>query len=255
MEQVTKKQNHTPKQLNRDTLYERFENGMRPSGNDFKDLIYSSLNKLDDGISKSFKHGLKLSPQTEQKDLTDTDSSGRVISFYEVINGEEAAWTISLVGEKGNKSLSIATGNNPKSNITIAQDGTLNVGSVNISSKIGTHAEGVTKADGEWHTLLDNLEGCNMFEVVAMAHSERGEGKYASIHAIASNAYAGKKGRIHCNRNFYGWKFWNRISLRWVGNEFNYKLQIKTHSNYGSNGKIEFNIMKLNRPINYSRAE
>ena len=53
----------TRKLLNRETLCELFKNGKRPTEDDFRDLVFSMINKLDDGLSKDFNHGLELAPQ------------------------------------------------------------------------------------------------------------------------------------------------------------------------------------------------
>ena len=79
---MEEEENSTSKLLNRESLYERFKNGKRPNEKDFEDLINSSINKLDDGISKSFEAGLELAPQGEE--------GKEVISLYEKLNGEKA---------------------------------------------------------------------------------------------------------------------------------------------------------------------
>ena len=60
---------------NRESLIEKFKNGSRPQENDFKALIESTINKLDDGLSNNFTDGLQLAPSQK--------NSNKLISFYE----------------------------------------------------------------------------------------------------------------------------------------------------------------------------
>ena len=100
-------------------------------------------------------------------------------------------------------------------------------------------------ANGEWQTLLPNLEGLSAFEIVGYAQGCKGEGKYSVIHSIAINAHTGKRGRIQYCRDYYGWKWWRRVKLRWIGNTFDYQLQIKTCSDYGGDGRIIVYVKSL----------
>jgi len=100
-------------------------------------------------------------------------------------------------------------------------------------------------ADGEWQTILTELDGLSAFKIIGYAQGSKSTGKYCVIHSIALNAYSGKKGRIHSKCDYYGWQWWKRLKLRWIGNPFNYQLQIKTCSNYGEGGRIEVAVKKL----------
>jgi hypothetical protein len=100
-------------------------------------------------------------------------------------------------------------------------------------------------ADGEWHTILTNLDGISAFEINGRAQGIKGAGRYCVIHSIVLNAYNGKKGRIHTKCDYYGCRRWNRIKLRWIGNPFDYQLQIKTCSNYGKGGRIIVSVKNL----------
>ncbi len=246
----------SPKQLNRETLYEFFENGMRPSANDFKDLIFSTINKIDDGISKSFKHGLELSPQGKDGE--------QVISFYDHIDGGAPTWTIGLKGPKDRKKLFIKSGNSEELLLTLTPEGKIGIGNakpertldingdlgvngtIDMAGRTGTFAQGTINANGTWQTIASGLKGCTMFEVVALAKGRPGMGNYAFLHAIASNAFNGRKGNFRFTRNHYEWwKWWKRLGLRWVGSSRNYSLQMKTFSNYGRAAKIEYHITQL----------
>ncbi len=249
------KNNNNPKIYNRKSLYKYFENGTRPSENHFFDLINSTINKLDDGISKDFKNGLQLAPQLEDGE--------KVISFYEQLDGSNPLWTVSLIGNGEDKKLSIKSELDEEVLLTLTKDGKIGInntqpeydldvnGIVGMNSRIGTYKQGIIRANSQWQPILKGLKSCNMFEVVAMAYGKEGEGKYASLHAIASNAYSGHRGRIHCTRNHYSWKWWRRIGLRWVGSPFNYNLEMKTFSDYGYSGEIEYSITKLGKDIVY----
>lgn len=99
-------------------------------------------------------------------------------------------------------------------------------------------------ADGEWQTILTGLDGISAFEITGYAQGIQGSGKYSVIHSIALYAYNGK-GRIHSKCDYYGWQWWKRLKLRWIGNSFNYQLQIRTCSNYGGDGRIVVSVDRL----------
>ena len=256
----TNLQNIKPKIYNRESLYQYFKNGERPSEKHFHDLINSTINKLEDGISKDFKNGLQLAPQNHNE-----ENGEKLISFYAQLDGSDPLWSISLIGTGSDKKLCIKSEESEEILLTLSHDGKIGInqpqpqydldinGSIGMKSRIGTFKKGTIKANKQWQPILTGLKGCNMFEVVAMAHGMEGEGQYASLHAIASNAYSGNRGRINCTRDYYGWKWWKRIGLRWVGNPFNYDLEMRTNSNYGDLGEIEFSITKLGEDITYKQ--
>ena len=249
--------NQPRKIKNRDSLYDLFLNGKRPVQDDFHDLIDSTLNKLDDGISKDFENGLQLAPQK-----IGGQTSGKLISFYEQLDGSNPIWIAGLNGEKNNRNLYFKFEPSEIELLTLTRNKTIGVnnsqpkyefdvnGTIGMTSRRGTYAEGSVRANGEWHTILRGLKTCNIFEITAIANGLPGKGMYATMHAIASNAYSGKRGRIHCRRDYYSWKWWRRLRLRWTGTPFNYDLQIKTCSDFGSEGEINFNVCQLSKSQN-----
>lgn len=107
----------------------------------------------------------------------------------------------------------------------------------------------VLPADGKWHTLVEHsVEGPSAFEINGYSQGQKGHGAYSVIHAIALNFYSGKRGRIQSCCDFYGWIWWRRLKLRWIGSTYNYKLQIKTCSNYGRESRIVVHVKNL---LNY----
>jgi hypothetical protein len=243
---------------NRESLYQYFKNGSLPTEKHFHDLINSTINRLDDGISKDFSNGLQLAPQA-----SDEQKGENLISFYEQLDGSDSLWTIGLMGTASDKMLNIKSEQDQKNILSLSHGGKIGInkshpkytldvnGAVGMHSRVGTFKKGTIKANSQWQPILKGLEGCNQFEVTAIAHGKEGEGKYASIYAIASNAYSGKNGRIRYTRDYYGWKWWKRIGLRWVGNPFDYDLEIRTFSDYGDFGEIEFSITKLGEDLSY----
>jgi hypothetical protein len=102
----------------------------------------------------------------------------------------------------------------------------------------------ILAANGEWQTILSDLKGVSAFEINGYSQGEPTKGRYCVIHAIALNGYTGKRGRIYCKNNYYGW-WWQRLKLRWIGIPHNYELQIKTCSNYGLKGRIIIYVKSL----------
>ena len=239
----------THKLLNRETLTELFKDGMKPSGTNFSSLIHSTVNKLDDGISKSFENGLSLSPQGNNAET--------LLSMFHQIDDSHAAWAIGLLSKEEGGGLHFTEGPEKESRFYIKQGGLIGIntkrpkysldvnGTVGMKSRKGTYAYGEVLANGKWHTILKNQSNCTLFELTACAKGEKGEGKYAVIHALALNPYAGKRGKIKKTQSYYGWRWWRRIRVRWIGTPFNYSLQIRTVANYGEEGSIEYNLTKL----------
>lgn len=231
--------------FNRLTLKNFFKKGSVPTEVHFSNLIDSTINKIDDGFSKTVEDGLKLTPGSE---------NGRLISFYDGVkdlDSKSSAWNITVNPTEASKGLSI--GEKADNGRVYLQEGG-NVGVGNLSPKfdldvngnfasnarIGTYNE-VSKvpADGEWHILLDELEGCQAFELVAKAQGVKKRGKYAIVHAIAVSTHGNLGSKINTTQAFYGW-FWHRIKFRWKKtNEGKYRLEVRTVGHYGMDKENE----------------
>ncbi|GAA3625776.1 hypothetical protein [Flavivirga jejuensis] len=245
----TTEKNSTDKLLNRETLAELFKDGMKPSGAIFSNLIYSMINKLDDGIEKNFDHGLSLSPQG--------NTAENLLSLFHQIDDGYAAWSLGLTSKEDGAGLNFKEGDNSISRLYIKKGGGIGIntttpkhaldikGDLGIQSRKGTYANGTIMANGKWQTILTNQTDCKLLEVSACAKGGKGEGKYAVLHAFALNPFSGKRGRIRKFQSYYGWRWWRRIQLRWVGTSFNYSLEMRTVVNYGEKGTIDFHITQL----------
>ncbi|NND52127.1 MAG: hypothetical protein HKN54_06960 [Flavobacteriaceae bacterium] len=100
-------------------------------------------------------------------------------------------------------------------------------------------------ANGQWQTLIGPLTGLCAFEIIAYAKGKKHEGKYAVLHSIATNAYG--SGKINTTKVNYG-SLGNKLRLEWTRDKNakqDYSLQIKTNSNYGSEGGIFVKIKEL----------
>jgi len=237
---------------NRESLRKMFEDGSRPNEQNFGSLIDSMVNKVDDGISKNIKNGLILSPIGKE--------SNRLISFYKNVQDMQnnaPKWSVELMNnetqglgfvEPISKSqnetrLFFQKGGNVGVN-TVTPKTTLEVsGILGASSRIGTYKMDTIAADGKWHSIITDLDGCSAFEIVAQVGKEK-HGKYALLHGHALSTFGKSRSRIKCIQAHYGW-WWNKLSLRWHGSTYDYALQLRTRSNYGSNEEIKFYITKL----------
>lgn len=232
---------------NRDSLKALFQDGARPTENSFAKLIDSSLNKLEDGISKDPDNGLMLAP-----DGTDAD---KLISFYASISNAIPDWSIVLnpPNTNGLGILEIIPGEAETVRMFFERGGKIGIGTqtpetdldvegiLGTKSRMGTFLVSTAPADGKWHNIVTNLDGCISFEISAQVGKEH-TGKYALLHANAVSTFG--KSRIRSTQAHYGW-CWNKIALRFSGDTHNYSLQIKTRSDYGSGQEIRFHITKL----------
>ncbi|MCC5946166.1 MAG: adhesin [Bernardetiaceae bacterium] len=228
---------------NRNTLRNYFRKGQLPREGHFADLIESMVNKIDDGLSKSLEQGLELSP---------IGASPKLMSFFKSIEDKNPAWSINI--DSGNAMLNIdnAAGD---AILTFTQEGQIGVhnqtpeheldvsGTVGMQGRIGTYKTGKIPGDGKWHTVLEELNGCQAFEITA-GIGKKGRGQYALIHAHALSTFGKSNWKIQKVQAHYGARC-NMIQLRWQGSTFDYRLEMRTRCAYGDNCHIKYHISKL----------
>lgn len=239
--------------INRQTLKNYFKKGGFATEKHFIDLIDSSVNSVDDGITKSSEHGLKLSPRKE---------NSKLLSFFKRITQEDSDYSFDLnsnnaeglsINNSDNSSIikfnkaghvGINT-NNPNYNLEVN-------GTIGIKTQVGLYKTGTVPADGNWHYIISDLDGISGFEVTAVAKGKVAEGYYSVSHAIALSTFGGKrsKNKIRTTTAYYE-NFFKRLSFRWIGEMNSYGLQVRTRTNYGvssetkENYKIKYNIINL----------
>lgn len=237
------------KLLNRQSLKTLFSAGARPKESNFSSLIDSMVNKIDDGIAKNIKDGLILAPQGKESD--------RVLSLYENVEDELPQWSVELNQEEDSGLAIVApvSDEETKNVLYLQKTGEVGVGTkkprttlevdgiLGVSSQVGTYKLDTVPADGEWHDIITDLDGCVAFEIIAQVGKEK-TGKYALLHAHAVSTFGRSRHKIRKTQAHYGW-FWNKIAIRFTGSTYNYKLQLKTRSNYGSGQQINFHVSKL----------
>ncbi len=246
----------------RKTLKGYFENGKMPDADHFSNLIDSMLNIMDDGFDRSPEDGIKIAQISE---------SGKSISFYRHIGDPAPLWSIRVdddnnlvFSDKDNPSVLFLDGQNSRVGINKKPEREPDVGGVirfdvggviRSEGRIGVAGteELAAPANGEWHDITDELNGCQAFEVMAGVGKKK-EGKYALIHAFALNVYNPKglffnflnlKKRIRFHQAYYRSRS-DKLKLRWRrGEGHEYWLQIKSNSNYEDDIKIQYYITKL----------
>ncbi|SIN80123.1 hypothetical protein [Algoriphagus halophilus] len=230
---------------NREQLKKYFRGGALPLENHFVILIDSMFNKVDDGINKTEEDGLMIFPVGNEEKL---------LSFYDSLKDKKSSWIISN-GKGETKGLILREGDSDLPTIYFQKEGNIGIGTmfptqkldVNglIASKgrVGSFKSDRVPADGKWHQILSGLTGCQGFEIMAYAGKKQ-QGKYALLHATALSTYGKSKPKITKTCAYYGY-WWNKISLKWVGDTFDYGLQIRTLSNYGGDCEIYYQISKI----------
>lgn len=229
----------------REQLKKYFRSGMLPSEIHFAILIDSMFNKVDDGINKGEQEGLMIFPSGDEEVL---------LSFYDSLKEKKASWV--LVNGKG-ETKGVILKERGKENPTIffQKGGNVGVGTEQPSQKlevdgliashgrVGVYRKGQIPADGKWHDVLTNLSGTQGFEIVAHAGRKQ-KGRYALLHATALSTFGNSKPKISKTCAYYGF-WWNKINCRWRGDTFDFRLQMRTGSNYGGESKITYRISKL----------
>lgn len=227
-----------------------FKNGNLLSQSGFSDLIDSSWNINDDGLNKTAAEGLQIAPGGSTK---------KVLSFYNNNLDEEPKWQVAInfnnsnglsfsQPEKEGQPALFLSGNGNVGIETTSPSTKLDVnGSISSKGRIGGYRFGRVKADAEWHTILEGLKDCNVFEIVAQAKGNSGDGNYTMAHAILMNANQGKSGKIKITNASFNWfDFRDKILFRWRGNSSNYSLQIRTGKHYFlAADKKEFNYIEF----------
>lgn len=227
----------------RNTLKRFFRKGQMPTESNFHDFIDSAVNKVDDGLSKNAEDGLMLSP---------IGSSTKLMSFYKNIQDKNNVWSIQL--DKGSSQLHFANFVGDVA-LTLSDDGFVGIknenpkyeldvnGTVGMQGRIGTLMKGKIPADGHWHSIAKDLNGCHIFEIVAGVGKKKA-GMYALVHAIAIATYGDSNHDIKVTQSRYGSRK-NKIELRWKGETFNYNLEMRTCGDYQGDFMIQYHISKL----------
>jgi hypothetical protein len=240
------------KVLGREDLKKHFRNGQVPTEYDFAFLIDSMINKQDDGFRKENDNGFVIST---------TGNSKKLITFLKNVNDLDPFFAIEK-DEQGTSSMRFnpviddADETADEKSFFFGVEGKLGVGKrseenlkldvngfAGSKGRIGTYASGDVPADGKWHTILEGLDNCSAFEVIART-GKKGTGKFAIMHAFALSAFGNSRSRIRKTSAHYGF-FWNKLNLRFRGSTHNYSLQLRTNTNYGSNIDIFYKITNL----------
>lgn len=240
------------KVLGREDLKKHFRNGQVPTEYDFGFLIDSMINKQDDGFRKENDSGFVISA---------IGNSKKLVTFLKNVNDLDPFFSIEK-DEQGTASMRFNPGTDGNREDTdensyfFGVDGNLGVGKrsedtlkldvdgfAGLKGRVGTFACGDVPADGKWHTILEGLDNCSAFEVVART-GKRGTGKFAILHAFALSAFGNSRSRIRKTSAHYGF-FWNKLNIRFRGTTHNYSLQLRTNTNYGSNVDIFYKITSL----------
>lgn len=238
---------------NRKTLADNFVDGSMPTQDAFADLIDSSVNIVDDGFDKSAEDGIKLAQ---------LGSDGKLVSFYDEITVRDPLWSMSFTstgygGSMGGlKSLNFRCGGDGDGGLTLApQVPDVQQESVPESIRVGVNkrdpvceldVNGViaadgrlgraggkqceVRADGQWHPVLVNLDGCHAYEIMAGVGKPR-SGRYALLHAFALSTFNSKKDNITSHQAHFSSRC-DQIQLRWTGSSHDYALEMRTRCSY-----------------------
>ena len=229
-------------QQNRNTLKKYFQRGALPSEKQFADLIDSVINIIDDGFEKSAEHGLRIAAIGDREKL---------ISFFRKMEMTCPDWSMGIHPDTGR--FHIRNGQNlclltltPEGRVGIGcedpQTGLDLCGNLAMEGWQGRYRQGVIPADGCWHTVVENLDGCHAFDITA-GSGKKGTGRYALVHAVALTAFKGR-GKISLDQAYFDSRS-NRIKLRWRGSRHNHRLEMRTGCAYGGDAAILYRIARL----------
>ena len=237
----------------RKDLKEFFRNGGIPTENHFSDLIDSMINRQDDGIYKDDDNGLILySSKSSKKLITLYKSLDDLNPFFFMEKDEQ-----DIAGLRFNPASDLNESEQEKNSFFFHVNGSLGIGKRSnkdytldvdgfaaMEGRVGTFLQGKALANGRWHTIIDDLDNCQAFEVMARTGKKR-SGKYSILHAYALSAFGGSRSKIRRTCAYYGF-FWNKIGIRWKAKStHSYALQLRTNCNYGEGIFIDYKITRL----------
>lgn len=284
---------------NRQTLCQFFGEGRMPTSDHFHDLIHSTLNMRDEGFRKTAADGfIVTAPQgfealasfcREQNgddplwsmSLGGSDSAHLLFKAGGVAARRQEAPVLSLgTGAvatfdggvaTGAASSSGSAGGTPRAGGVEPRVGigtadprqALDVrGTVASQGRMGTFPLAATPmwADGRWHDVTGDLEGCQAFEVMAGAGTSNGDAsRVAMLRALAMNTFnppgrwldwldwlPGRK-PIRCQHAWWNQRC-DRLQLRWwsdKGASRAYRLQVRSRCDYGSGVPIHVSLTRL----------
>lgn len=276
----------------RKTLREFFKAGQLPTEEHFGDLIDSMLNMKDEGFRKSPGNGLEVAAAAGQDALfscyRDRDPGLALWSACYGKQNNQLLFREGAAQPQGDAQdtpavlcLDVAhpppgegqaPHRHPRVGInTDLPRHTLDVAGVLASQgRIGSFAQTdldrpaavgagslqSVPADGLWHPLVDQLQGCHAFEVVAGAGGPSGSGRYALLHAVALNTHNPLVGwldwlnprrGIRATSAHYGSRC-DQLQLRWAGGHGKgaaYRLEIRSRCAYDDAAAIRFGITRL----------
>ena len=229
----------------RDELKKAFRKGCIPSEEDFFNLI-DSLSHINDDDYYDNDNGLKL---------TSFGSSNKMITFLNNFEDKFKVWTVEKY-DSHNKMYGLTLNDlKGESVFSISLEGNIGIGTKKPSSKLdvngdikycgrkGNYASGKIVADGKWHTVIDELKDCHAFEVVAKM-SRYHTGVHSILYALALNSFNGKCKNIKTIDSYYN-SFMDKIELRWEGETYNYRLEMRSKKDQGNEVFIKYNIGNL----------
>ena len=261
----------------RATLKSFFRSGALPTAEDYRDLIDSTVNQVDDGFAKTDSDGLRLNS---------VGSSLRVLSLYQGLGTPKPSWvmehgetlgSLHLRPDQGKSALGISTGEADPAQaedalapgLTLTPDGRVGVnldapgwrldvgGVARMQGRTGVTSHKIphVPADGKWHDITQAITGCQCLEVVAGTGGDPGKGRYSLVHAIAMNAFHPRnpilnwlfrRRAIRTQTAMYG-SFADRIKLRWVADEkqHHFRLQLRTNAHFGDGKMVRYTITRL----------
>lgn len=256
----------------RTTLKSFFRDGALPTAREYRDLIDSSVNQVEDGFSKTPGDGLQLNS---------VGTSLRVMSLYKGLGAPRPAWVMEHGKTEGALHLRPEQGilaqadpaagvENPKAlGLCFTADGRAGIntdtpdwrldvdGVARMGGRIGVHSPDIphVPADGRWHDITPDITGCQAFEVMAGVGGTPRMGRYSMLHAIAMNAYHPrnpilnwlfKRRSIKAQTAVYG-SYADRLKLRWVAGEGRhfFKLQIRSNARFGKGMVIRYGLTRL----------
>lgn len=242
-----------------------------PSAEHFSDLIDSCVNQVEEGFAKPPETGLQLTSLDHE----------HLLSFYQQFDPHTPLWHIGFAKQQAtlqftaNPAADITESKLPseektkQATLTLTPDGKVGINTSNpkhsldvegIISSVGRTGgqlvDTMIPADGKWHDITPELDGCQMFEIVA-GTGIRHSGRYALLRATAINTCAPnywwwhwtRKNPIHTQQAYFR-SGADKLKLRWKqknrsGTNRPYVLQIRSNTNYGENQYIRYHLTQL----------
>ncbi|NEQ68600.1 MAG: hypothetical protein F6K21_24485 [Symploca sp. SIO2D2] len=159
-------------QQNRDYLYGKFQQGAKPSEQDFRDLIDSTLNFQDDQIKRKDQELKVAAPLRVTTNPDDTEET--LLKFYA---GEENTWSINQKSGEDKVGFNISDANGASRLFIESEDGNVGIGTTEPSAPLQVKATKTSNPTNNGLSIYNSSSGEDQHAILGLRVAGKEGGK------------------------------------------------------------------------------